>query len=87
MKVVALYRPKSEHARLIEDYARDFERQRGKPIELVSLDTVEGADMARLYGVVQYPVLMAIRDDGQLMKDWQGDHLPLMDEVAGYLNG
>jgi hypothetical protein len=86
MKVVALYRPNSEFARIIEEYARDFEQQRGKKLELVSLDTVEGADMARLYGITQYPALMVIRDDGQLLKDWQGERLPLMDEVAGYFN-
>lgn len=86
MKVVALYRPNSEFARTVEEYARDFERQRGKAIEKVSLDTVEGSDMARLYGIVQYPALLAIRDDGQLLREWQGERFPLMDEVAGYLN-
>lgn len=85
MKAIALYRPKSEFARMVEEYARDFERQRGQTIELVSLDTVEGADMARLYGIVQYPALLVIRDDGQLLKEWQGERLPLMDEVASYL--
>ncbi len=70
---------------MVEEYARDFERQRGQTIELVSLDTVEGADMARLYGIVQYPALLVIRDDGQLLKEWQGERLPLMDEVASYL--
>jgi len=72
---------------LVEEYARDFERQRGKTIELISLDTVQGSDMARLYGIVQYPALLTLRDDGQVLKDWQGERLPLMQEVAGYLNG
>lgn len=80
-----LYRPKSEFARTVEEYARDFERQRGRALELVSLETVEGAEMARLYGIVQYPALLAIRDDGQLLKEWQGERLPLMDEVVSYL--
>lgn len=85
MKAVALYRPNSEFARVVEEYARDFERRGGQALELVSLDTVEGADIARLYGIVQYPALLVIRDDGQLLKDWQGELLPLMDEVNGYL--
>jgi len=87
MRVVVLYRPNSEFSRLVEEYARDFERQRGKTIELISLDTVQGSDMARLYGIVQYPALLTLRDDGQVLKDWQGERLPLMQEVAGYLNG
>jgi hypothetical protein len=85
MKVVALYQPKSDHARTVEEYARDFESQRNKTIELMSLDTVEGAEKANLYGIMQYPAIIAIREDGQLMKDWQGGRLPLMDEVAAYL--
>lgn len=86
MKVIALYRPSSEHARPVEEYARDFERQRGKAIELLSLDTRDGAEKANLYGIMQYPALIALRDDGQMLKDWQGEHFPLMDEVAAYLD-
>lgn len=87
MKAVILYRPQSEFARPAEEYIREFESRRGKTIELVSLDTVEGADMAHLYDIVQYPALLVIRDDGQILKAWQGARLPLMDEVAGYLDG
>ena len=85
MKVVAIYRPNSEHARVVEDYARDFEHQRGKTIELISLDTVQGSEMGNLYGIMEFPALLAIQDNGQLSKFWQGTQMPLMDEVAGYL--
>lgn len=84
MKVIVLYHPQSDHARKVETYAQDFQRQRGKTIELVSLETPEGADKARLYDIVQYPAVLALRDDGQLSKLWQSDEMPLMDEVAGY---
>lgn len=86
MRVVLLYRPNSEHSRMVEVYTKEYERQRGQVIELISLDTIDGSDMARLYGIVQYPALLALRDDGQLMKDWQGNALPLSDEVSGYLS-
>jgi len=84
MKAVVLYYPNSEFARPVEEYAKDIERQKGLTLVLKSLDSVEGADMAKLYGIVKYPAILAIREDGQLMKEWQGEHLPLMDEVAGY---
>ena len=71
---------------MIEEYSHDFERTRGKAIELVSLETKEGADMAKLYDIVQYPALLAIRDDGSLMKNWEGEQLPLMNEVAAYIS-
>jgi hypothetical protein len=86
MKICLLYHPESEFSRLIEEYSHDFERTRGKKIELISLETKEGSDMARLYDIVRYPALLAIRDDGSLMKNWEGEQLPLMNEVAAYLN-
>lgn len=85
MKAIFLYQPNSEFSRSVEEYAHDFETQRGKTIELLSMDTREGADKAQVYDIMQYPALLVIRDDGQLSKLWQGD-LPLMDEVAGYLD-
>ncbi len=86
MRLAALYHPESEFSRTVEEYARDFERTRGKAIELLSLESPEGAEMAKLYDIVRYPALLAIRDDGQMLSKWEGEQLPLMNEVAGYLN-
>ncbi len=86
MKVAILYHPISSHARNVEGYAREFAGRGHGEIELISLETVAGADLAKLYDIVQYPAVLVSRDDGQLLKDWQGEQLPLMDEVAGYLN-
>lgn len=86
MKAVILYRPNSEFARPVEEYVKDFEANRNKIIELLSLDTVKGADLAKLYDIMQYPALLIIREDGQLLKEWQGERLPLMDEVSGFLD-
>lgn len=86
MKVVILYRPNSEFSRKVEEYAHEFERTKGKTIELLSLDTPEGTAMARLYDVTAYPAVMALRDDGQMMNYWQGSELPLMSEVAPYFS-
>lgn len=85
MKAVMLYRPNSEGSRIVEEYARDFERSRGKQIELISLNTREGAATASMYDMMQNPGLMVLRDDGQMVAEWQGMQLPLMNEVAGYL--
>lgn len=85
MKLLVLYRPYSEHGRTIEEFAHDFEhRMPEHKMDLLSLETREGADMAKLYGVVRYPAILALRDDGQLLKYWEGDTLPLMSEVASY---
>ncbi|MCA9330427.1 hypothetical protein KC957_00105 [Candidatus Saccharibacteria bacterium] len=85
MRLCFLYHPASEHRRRVEDYARDFARRHGQSPELISLDTKAGAELAKLYDVVQYPALLVVDDNAGLSKYWQGDMLPLMDEVAGYL--
>ena len=86
VKLLILYRPNSEHESTVESFVRDFQRryESGQKIELVSLDTREGAATARLYGVVSYPAIIAMANDGKMLSLWQGMPLPLMDEVAGY---
>jgi hypothetical protein len=86
MRTVILYHPKDEFAGMAEDYARDFHRKyAAKPeIKLVSLDEVEGTQMAELYDVVRFPALLAVGPDSQLQKMWQDQPWPLLDEVAAY---
>ncbi|CAN5674489.1 hypothetical protein BH23PAT2_BH23PAT2_03440 [soil metagenome] len=81
-----LYHPNSEFARPVEQYATDFERVHRQKIELLSLETKEGAELARLYDIVRYPAVLARTDEGVLLKQWQQDSLPLMNEVAGYIH-
>jgi hypothetical protein len=90
MKLLVLYRPNSEHARLVEQFLRDFERQGHKGtarVDVMDLNTREGAAMAAVYDIVQYPGMLATTDDGQLVHAWQGELLPTMNEISGYLRG
>ena len=85
MKVLILYRPSSEHSRRTEEFVRDYqERHRSHNIEVQSLDTREGAALASLYDVMQYPAVLVTQNDGSVQKLWQGSALPMMDEVAAY---
>jgi len=85
MRTVILYHPNSDKAGMAEDYKRDFEkRHQGKKIDMLSLETVEGAEMAKLYDVVRYPAILAIGPDGVLLALWQDQPWPLMDEVSAY---
>ena len=86
MKACILYRPKSEFARMVEDYARDFKRTKALDIELIDLNTREGDSKAKLYDIVRYPCLMIVQENGQLIKNWQGENFPLMNELAVYLH-
>lgn len=86
MKIVILYRPESEHARATESFIYDYQHQGhdASKLQIVNVDSQEGQGMVQLYGIVQYPAIMALRDDGQLMRSWEGEPLPLMSEVAAY---
>ena len=85
MNVVILYRPHSEHASAVESFVREFKLRNGTAeIELVDVDSPQGSDRATLYGVVQYPAILALRNDGSLQHIWEGGELPLLDEIAYY---
>lgn len=84
MKVVVLYRPNSEHARTVEEFVHDMERGSPAKVDLVNVDTRDGSATASLYDVMQYPAILALQDNGQLLKEWEGTSLPLMNEVSYY---
>jgi len=88
MKVLILYRPNSEHATTVESFVRDFQHQHdiGNKLELVSVDTRDGSATASLYDIWSFPAILALGDDGSMMNMWQGERLPLMDEVLGYIH-
>jgi hypothetical protein len=84
MKVTILYHPKSDHASNVESFARDFSKQTGRSLELISVDSREGARLAELYDAVQYPAILAMDDTEQILRMWQGPILPLINEVSYY---
>jgi hypothetical protein len=86
VKLIILYRPDSEYSTDVETFVRDFQGRYevGRKLELVSLNTRDGAATASLYDVMTYPAILALNADGSVLNMWQGMPLPLMDEVAGY---
>ena len=87
MKLVILYRPDSEHATTVESFIRDFKYQhQADHIEILNPDNRDGIAMATLYDIMSFPAILALRDDGSVLQSWEGEMLPLMDEVASYTN-
>jgi hypothetical protein len=84
MRIVALYHPKSDHEGRVLDFRADFQRIKGKDIELMSLETTQGAETAKLYDITIYPAILAMTNDGLLLKAWQGNDLPMMNELEYY---
>lgn len=85
MKIIVLYRPASDHGRVVEEYLHDFTRNNPEiEMQILSVDTPDGAHAAELYDITAYPTLLAVRGDGELVTTWAGLPLPLMNEVAYY---
>ena len=88
MKLLVLYRPNSEMSRTIEEFVRGLQDRHGlgeHQLQVMDYDSREGSALASLYDVTAQPVLLVLGNDGGYVKHWQGDALPLMDEVAGYV--
>ncbi|NBU34505.1 hypothetical protein EB118_11975 [bacterium] len=83
MKIVILYKPNSDHGRVVEEYLHEFAvRNPEVSFNALSVETREGANTATLYDVMQYPSMLALRQDGSIAKSWQGLPLPLINDVA-----
>lgn len=87
MKVLVFYRPHSEHARSVEEFLHDLQRQHdfdNRHLAIYDVDSREGSAMASLYDVMAYPSFLVVGNDGSFIKSWDDGHFPLMDEVVSY---
>lgn len=89
MKVIILYRPQSDHGRVMEDYARDFTMANPAiKVDLLTLESREGAAKAEAYDITSYPAILVADENGGFQKLWQGAECPpLMQELASYSRG
>lgn len=86
MKILVLYRPNTERGSLAENYVSEFMRSRHQELQLLDIDSPEGSHLVDLYGITDNPAILVRRDDAQLVQMWQGETLPLINELAGYMN-
>lgn len=81
---MVVYKSSSEHASAVTEYLHDFEKRTSRTIEAIDPNSRRGAEICELYGVVEYPSIIATSNDGQLLHMWRGVPLPLIDEVSYY---
>ncbi|MDO4872296.1 MAG: hypothetical protein Q4A27_02615 [bacterium] len=84
MRVIAIYKEESDHAREMREYLDEFERRTGFEIEVRNPEERENIFFLQAYDIVEYPTILAIADDGRLLQMWRGRPLPLINEVAYY---
>jgi hypothetical protein len=86
MKLIILYRPKSEHSTLVESFSeRIVDIMPEATIEKIDVDSPDGIMKLELYGIYQFPAIMIIASDGSLIDIWTGDLLPPVDQVVSSL--
>lgn len=87
MKVLVFYRPNSEHARRIEEFLHDLQRQHdidSRNLSILDIDSRDGIATASLYDIVSTPAIVVTDNFGSYIKSWTGEELPLMTELTAY---
>jgi hypothetical protein len=85
VRVVVVYKDKTDYARSVIDYLRDFEHQTGHTLETIEPETPAGIDFCRAYDIIEYPTMIALSEDGMMQNNWRGLPLPTISEVSYYV--
>lgn len=83
MKLIMVYREKSEHRLAVENFLREFKIRTGREIETLNPDTREGQSFIQLYDIVEYPTLIALGPNGTERTKWRIT-LPTISEASAY---
>lgn len=67
------------------DCAHELQRIYNTELELVSLDTREGAQLAATYELMNYPAFLALDSHGTPMQTWSDGQVPLMNELEYFI--
>lgn len=85
MRVVVIYKDRTDYTRDVETFLGDFKRQTGHDLEVLDPESLPGIDFCQTYDIMSYPTLVAISDDGQMQNMWTGTPLPTISEVSYYV--
>jgi hypothetical protein len=85
MRTIVLYREQTDYTRTVIDFLHDFKQQTGHDLEVMDPDSAEGMLFCDTYGIVDYPTIIAMSDDGVMQNTWNGLPLPTISEVSYYV--
>ena len=85
MRVVVIFKDQNDYTREVLDYLRDFKHQTGHDLEQLDPDTSDGTQFCETYGIVQYPTVTALSDDGVMQSSWSGLPFPTISELSYYV--
>jgi hypothetical protein len=88
MKTVIYSREGRDYSRAVTEFVEMFSRKYpGHIIEVKDPDSREASSRMSMLGVDRYPAIVVTRDDDSIVQMWQGEPLPLLDQVAAYALG
>jgi len=85
MRVVVVFKDRTDTTRDVETFLRDFTHQTGHELESLDPESMAGIDFCRAYDIVEYPSVIALTDEGQMLNLWRGIPLPTISEVSYYV--
>ncbi|MCA9347565.1 hypothetical protein KC930_03235 [Candidatus Saccharibacteria bacterium] len=86
MRVFALFRPNTDQETRLNELNRELFRRSNNQIEIVSVDSREGSELAKVYDIMRFPAVVAVDLDGHVQSLWDDESLPLINDISYYLN-
>lgn len=88
MKIVVFGREGRDYSRGVTEFVEMFKRKYpSQDITVKDPDARESITMLNALGVNQYPAVVVMTEDNRATQLWQGEPLPLSDEVAAFALG
>ncbi len=85
MRVVVIFKERTDYASEVNSYLRDFERQTGHALEVLDPESRDGVSFCQAYDILEFPTIIALSDDGQVQNQWRGKPPPTISEVSYYV--
>ena len=85
MKVAVVWKDNTDYAREVTDWIQEFEQDTGKTVESIDPESIEGEIFVRARDMLEFPAVVALADDGTVLREWKGTPLPQFDEVSYYV--
>ena len=85
MRVIIVFTEFSDHAREVFEWQEEFERRTGREAETLNPETKEGEGFCMAHGVMEYPTILVMAEDGKVLEEWRGTPLPQIDTVMSYV--
>lgn len=84
MRVICVFRDNQDYTRTVTDWMEDVRRQTG--YELEAMDPDSNTAFCETYDIVEYPAILALGNDGEVLAMWRGREMPLINDVLYYLS-